>query len=316
MNITGLVDALNLLTDLPFAEWAWSEAPDEAYGVVTADGQTELKADEDPAAEKMLTGYVDVFIKATDADPTEEVEDAMRAIGVWFRMESIQFEPDSGFIHIEWRYVDTMNNEKKAILSTLPLMLHVTSAEWNDGDLIVTFSETPGEIYEAIGTRPVGFYVTVEVQEGSLTVTKTFWMNLADYTVISSTKYARFAAFDEGNGRRYLRIFVTATASTVATQGSYEVTAYSTLIFTDNNGYITDPAFTYQTLRGAFLNRTPVYIYYTGGTSNGSVLTLSYVGTYEEEGGQTYYKACFDGGENGIVWEFSAASRNEIMTER
>lgn len=129
MKIAGLVDALNLLTDLPFTEWAWSEAPTDGYGVVTADGQSELKADADPAAEKMLTGYVDVFIKATDPDPTEDVEDAMRAIGVWFRMESIQFEPETGFIHIEWRYTDTMNNTKKAILNTLPLVLHITRTE-------------------------------------------------------------------------------------------------------------------------------------------------------------------------------------------
>lgn len=123
------MDALNLLTDLPFTEWAWSAAPADGYGVVTADGQSELKADADPAAEKMLTGYVDVFIKATDPDPTEDVEDAMRAIGVWFRMESIQFEPETGFIHIEWRYTDTMNNAKTAILNALPLVLHITGTE-------------------------------------------------------------------------------------------------------------------------------------------------------------------------------------------
>lgn len=129
MKIAGLVDALNILTDIPCTEWAWSEAPADGYGVVTADGQSELKADADPAAEKMLTGYVDVFIKATDSDPTEDVEDAMRAIGVWFRMESIQFEPESGFLHFEWRWVDTMNNAKKEIVESLPIMLHVIGTQ-------------------------------------------------------------------------------------------------------------------------------------------------------------------------------------------
>lgn len=130
MKIAGLVDALNLLTDIPFTEWAWSEAPADGYGVVTADGQSELKADADPAAEKMLTGYVDVFIKATDPDPTEDVEDAMRAIGVWFRMESIQFEPETGFIHIEWRYTDSMAKATKAInLEEIPIVLHIAGTE-------------------------------------------------------------------------------------------------------------------------------------------------------------------------------------------
>lgn len=109
MKLTGIVTVLTVITGIPFTEWAWSEAPADGYGVVTADGQSELKADADPATEKMLTGYVDVFIKATAPDPTEDVEDAMRAIGVWFRMESIQFEPESGFLHFEWRWVDTRN---------------------------------------------------------------------------------------------------------------------------------------------------------------------------------------------------------------
>lgn len=128
MKIAGLVDALNLLTDIPFTEWAWSEAPGDGYGVVSTDGQSELKADADPAVEKMLTGYVDVFIKATDPDPTEDVEDAMRAIGVWFQMESIQIEQETGWLHFEWRWTDVMNTSKIS-LNDLPIMLHVVKTE-------------------------------------------------------------------------------------------------------------------------------------------------------------------------------------------
>lgn len=113
MKIPGLVNVLTAYTDIPFTEWAWSEAPEDRYGVVTADGQTELKADADPAAEKMLTGYVNVFVKTSDPDPTEDVENAMRAIGVWFRKESVQFEPESGFLHFEWRFVDAENTAAK-----------------------------------------------------------------------------------------------------------------------------------------------------------------------------------------------------------
>lgn len=311
MIIAGLVDALNLLTDLPFTDWAWSEAPDEAYGVVTADGQSEMKADEDPAAEKMLTGYVDVFVKATDPDPTEDVEDAMRAIGVWFRMEPIQFEPESGFIHIEWRYVDTMNNAKKAILKTLPLLLHVTSAEWDDGNLVVTFAETPEEIYEAIGTRQVGFYVTVETEESGTTVTRTYYMTIAEYTEESGVKHARFSAFGYGN-EPYLEILAGITGSECGAEGSFVNREYETIIFR-TDGIITDPKFTYRTMQMAFLNETPVYIYDENMQGN-NVLTLSYVGTFEHNG-QTYYKACFIGSEHGNVTEYSAASPNDILSK-
>lgn len=110
MKIPGLVNTLNAKTDIPFTEFAWSEAPGGSYGVVTLSGQEVLRADEDPVAEKMRTGYVDVFVKATDADPTESVESAMKSIGLWFRMESIQFEPETGYMHFEWSWSDTLGS--------------------------------------------------------------------------------------------------------------------------------------------------------------------------------------------------------------
>lgn len=179
MKIAGLVDALNLFTDIPFTEWAWSTAPANGYGVVTADGQSELKADADPVAEKMLTGYVDVFVKATDPDPTDDVEAAMKALGVWFRMESIQFEPETGFIHYEWRYTDVIKTAGKAFLTELPIMLHVIRTEgvtvdghtyrkviFADGetDMILEYAKTRDMYFclpywEATETTPIWFWL-------------------------------------------------------------------------------------------------------------------------------------------------------------
>lgn len=109
MKIPGLVNVLNGLTNIPFTEWAWSEAPKGAYGVVSIDRQIELNADEDPVAEKMKTGYVDVFIEAKDPDPTDDVENALKTVGVWFTLESVQFEPETGLLHFEWRWRDVIN---------------------------------------------------------------------------------------------------------------------------------------------------------------------------------------------------------------
>lgn len=134
MKIEGLTDVLNLFTDIPFTEWAWSEAPEEGYGVVTADGQKELKADADPVAEKMLTGYVDVFVKTSAPDPTDDVENAMKALGIWFREESVQFETETGFLHFEWRWTDVVHKAKKALnLEELPIVLHITGTEAVEG---------------------------------------------------------------------------------------------------------------------------------------------------------------------------------------
>ena len=311
MKIAGLVDALNLLTDLPFTEWAWSEAPADGYGVVTADGQSELKADADPAAEKMLTGYVDVFIKATDQDPTEDVEDAMRAIGVWFRMESIQFEPETGFIHIEWRYTDTMNKAKKAILNTLPLLLHVTSAEWDEGSLYVTFAETPGEIYEAVGARPVGFYVPIESEEGGLIQTIYYYMSIAEYQIVTDgMKSAVFKGFvDERN--KYLEIEVLTAESEYSTEGWLKT---SDVVFTYDNDAITDPQFTYYNLVTWFEERKPVYIYVDTVTDRKNILMLTHLSTWVENG-VTLYGAKFLGAENAEIWEYSATSPTEVLRE-
>lgn len=128
MIADGLVSVLNGLTDIPFEEIAWSEAPETKYGVVTVDGQSEFKADADPVAEKMRTGYVDVFVKPTDPDPTDDVEAAMQALELWFSMEQIQYEPETGWVHIEWRWTDVMNTSK-INMNELPIMLHVVKTE-------------------------------------------------------------------------------------------------------------------------------------------------------------------------------------------
>lgn len=320
MKIAGLTEALNLFTGIPFTEWAWSEAPKDRYGVVTADGQSELKADADPAAEKMLTGYVDVFVKASDDDPRDDVENAMRAIGVWFRMESIQFEPETGFLHFEWRWTDSMNTASLSILRGLPLLLHVASATWDsDQMLYVTFEETAKEIFDAIGERDIGFYVPVDVEvSAGVHITKNIFMRIDQWDETTPTrtringgsKQARFASFDDGNNE-YLAIDISVTEDAYEASGLFFETRYKTIVF-EAYGIITDPKFTYNEMNSAFMNQTPVYLYETG--SNKSVRVLSYVGTYEYNG-ETYYRVCFTGGEEGDVEEYYATDRSAILQE-
>ena len=135
MKLPGIVTVLTVITGIPFTEWAWSEAPADRYGVVTVDGQSELKANADPVAEKMLTGYVDVFVKASDADPRDAVETALKMIGVWFRMESIQFEPESGLLHFEWRWVDSLRKAEKQMYIT-PVFVKMHDETINMSELI------------------------------------------------------------------------------------------------------------------------------------------------------------------------------------
>ena len=108
--LDALLNILNGFTDIPFVELAWSHSPDDKYGVITLDTQLALDADADPVSEKMLTGFVDVFVrKPKDLSTVSDVESAMKRLGIWFAMNSVQFEDDTGYVHYEWIWRDTNN---------------------------------------------------------------------------------------------------------------------------------------------------------------------------------------------------------------
>ena len=108
--LDALLNILNGFTDIPFVELAWSHAPDDKYGVITLDNQIPLNADADPVSEKMLTGFVDVFVKKPkDLSTISSVENALKQLGIWFALNSVQFEDDTGYVHYEWEWRDSTN---------------------------------------------------------------------------------------------------------------------------------------------------------------------------------------------------------------
>lgn len=114
--LDALLNVLNGLTDVPFAVQGWSKAPTGKYGVISVSDQKALITGEKVIAEKMLSGYVDVFEKKPQSLATQEsVEDALRRLGIWFELESIQFEDDTGFTHYEWQWLDTLGIVQKQI---------------------------------------------------------------------------------------------------------------------------------------------------------------------------------------------------------
>lgn len=108
--LDGLLNVLNGLTSISFVEGAWSHSPDTKYGVITLDGQKELKTGQSMISEMMLQGYVDVFEKKPKSRNTpNSVEAALSRLGIYFALESVQFEPDTGYVHWEWRWIDTLS---------------------------------------------------------------------------------------------------------------------------------------------------------------------------------------------------------------
>ena len=104
--LDGLMAALDE-TSIPFVLMAWDHAPDDLYGVETLNDQTALSTDANAASETMLEGYIDVFTRTADYDEKQEVEDCLRGLGIWFALESVQYEDDTKYIHLEWRWRDT-----------------------------------------------------------------------------------------------------------------------------------------------------------------------------------------------------------------
>lgn len=84
-----------------FEAYAWSSAPADNYGVVSADGRRDLFA-EDGHGETSYTGTIDWFTRDPASTVPESIGTAMTALGVAWYINSIQYENDTGFLHWEW----------------------------------------------------------------------------------------------------------------------------------------------------------------------------------------------------------------------
>jgi hypothetical protein len=98
------LEAALAATKLPFAFASWSEAPEGDYGVYTPDGANDLEAD-DEHAERAISGTVDYFVRGKGATEVALIETALDSVeGLAWRMESVQYESDSGYLHVEWSF--------------------------------------------------------------------------------------------------------------------------------------------------------------------------------------------------------------------
>ena len=76
----------------------------DRYFVWQEDGGNDLLADNEHA-EKAVTGTTDLFTKMEFDPLNDEMEAAFDASPyIAWALESVQFEPDTGFTHYEWRW--------------------------------------------------------------------------------------------------------------------------------------------------------------------------------------------------------------------
>lgn len=95
-----LLNALIEATHYDFALYAWNHAPDSDYGVVSLDSGEDLVCD-NKHVEKGLSGYVDYFTRDATSTPKDAIESVLNGFCA-FRLNSVQFEDDTEYIHYEW----------------------------------------------------------------------------------------------------------------------------------------------------------------------------------------------------------------------
>lgn len=91
-------------TGIPFAHYAWArdaEATAGEHGVYGEDNERSLYAN-NAHAEKVLEGTIDVFSRDGTGAAKRNVESALTLYNIPYRLNSIQYEEDTGFLHYEW----------------------------------------------------------------------------------------------------------------------------------------------------------------------------------------------------------------------
>ncbi len=88
-------------TQLKFAHFGWSKAPSGDYGVYAEDGANDLLAG-NAHSESVIEGTVDYFTRDDTLACKATIETALTEAGCAWSLNSIQFESDTGYIHLEW----------------------------------------------------------------------------------------------------------------------------------------------------------------------------------------------------------------------
>jgi len=98
-----LVAALTY-TGLPFAHFGWSKAADMSacdHGVYAEDNEKALYAN-NAHAERVLEGTIDFYSREGTGAAKRNIEAALTLYKIPYRLNSIQYEEDTGFVHYEW----------------------------------------------------------------------------------------------------------------------------------------------------------------------------------------------------------------------
>lgn len=100
MKLTDLRDLLLTVTSDTFHYKAWAK-PDK-YIVWAEDGETDSLNADDQKTEQVLQGTIDYFTKTEYDLNFELIQAKLNSADLSWRLNSIQHEEETGYIHYEW----------------------------------------------------------------------------------------------------------------------------------------------------------------------------------------------------------------------
>ena len=89
-------------TNYSFAHHGWSRAPGTEYGVWAEESAEDLEAN-GAHIERATVVTVDLFTRDATETPRNTVEGVLNGLGWPWRLDSIQYEDETGLIHYYWR---------------------------------------------------------------------------------------------------------------------------------------------------------------------------------------------------------------------
>lgn len=100
MKLSNLRDTLLTITPDTFHYYAHKKP--EKYIVWAEDGEAGSSNSNDQKTDQVIQGTIDYFTK-TEFDPIFElIQDKLNTIEISWRLNSVQYEEDTGYIHYEW----------------------------------------------------------------------------------------------------------------------------------------------------------------------------------------------------------------------
>lgn len=98
----GRLETALAATGYRFAHFGWSEAPEGDYGVWSEDSGDDLVAN-NVHAERGTAYTVDLFTRDDSTAPRRATETALNSLRCGWRLDTIMYENDTGYIHLAWR---------------------------------------------------------------------------------------------------------------------------------------------------------------------------------------------------------------------